>query len=157
MCVKLNSLFDSEKKVYNVTQVLKQGINIKMMCPNYMYILEFRNTNSHLLQVYLGAWAKIETVIKIKVLVIVIMVFKRYPSTYCLIWTFYLQIRITTFKYGYKQECTCTFKFKRLVTPLPSFLYNLQCLIMFWDSERTRYIILNKPVKDYNKVIIHVQ
>ena len=83
--------------------------------------------------------------------------FKRYPSTYCLIWTFYLQIRITTFKYGYKPECTCTFKFKRLITPLPSFLYNLQCLIMFGDSERTRYIILNQPVKDYNKVIIHVQ
>jgi len=40
-------------KVYYVTQVLQQGINIKMRCPNY--ILEFRNTNSHLLQVYLGA------------------------------------------------------------------------------------------------------
>jgi len=23
-------------KVYNVTQVLKQGINITMMCPNYI-------------------------------------------------------------------------------------------------------------------------
>ena len=33
MCVKLNSLFDSEIKVYYVTQVLKQGINIKTMCP----------------------------------------------------------------------------------------------------------------------------
>ena len=110
------------------------------MCCNY--ILEFRNTNSHLLQVYLGAWAKIVIVIKLKLLVIQ---------------TFYLQIRITTFKYGYKHECTCTFKFKRLITPLPSFLYNLQCLIMFWDLERTRYIILNKPVKDYNKVIIHIQ
>jgi len=51
MCVKLNSLFDSEMKVYYVTQVLKQGINIKTMCPNY--ILELRNTNSHLLRVYL--------------------------------------------------------------------------------------------------------
>ena len=29
MCVKLNSLFDSEMKVYYVTQVLKEGINIK--------------------------------------------------------------------------------------------------------------------------------
>jgi len=28
MCVKLNSLFDSEMKVYYVTQVLKQGTNI---------------------------------------------------------------------------------------------------------------------------------
>ena len=45
-------------KVYHVTQVLKQGINIKTMCPNY--ILKFRNTKSHLLQVYLGTWAKIE-------------------------------------------------------------------------------------------------
>jgi len=41
-------------KLYYVTQVLRQGINIKAMCPNY--ILEFRNTNSHLLQVYLGVW-----------------------------------------------------------------------------------------------------
>ena len=29
MCVKLNSLFDSEMKVYIVTQVLKQGTKIK--------------------------------------------------------------------------------------------------------------------------------
>jgi len=38
---KVNSLFDSETKVYYVTQVFKQGINIKTTCPNY--ILEFRN------------------------------------------------------------------------------------------------------------------
>ena len=57
MCVKLNSLLDSEMKVYYVRQVLKQGINIKAMCP--YYILEFRNTKLHLLQVYLGAWVKI--------------------------------------------------------------------------------------------------
>jgi len=37
--------------VYYVTRMLKQGINIKTMCPNN--ILEFRNTKSHLLQVYL--------------------------------------------------------------------------------------------------------
>ena len=53
MCVKLNSLFDSEMNVYYVTQVLKQGIKIKTMCPNY--ILEVRNTKSHLLQVNLAA------------------------------------------------------------------------------------------------------
>ena len=41
MCVKLNSLFDSEMKVFYATQKLKQGINIKTMCPSY--ILEFRN------------------------------------------------------------------------------------------------------------------
>ena len=40
MCVKLNSFFDREMKVHYVTQVLKQGINIKPMCPNY--ILELR-------------------------------------------------------------------------------------------------------------------
>ena len=45
-------------KVYHVTQVIKQSINIKMMCP--YHILKFRNTNAHLLQVYLGAIAKIE-------------------------------------------------------------------------------------------------
>ena len=32
------------------------------MCP--YYILEFRNTKSYLLQVYVGTWAKIEIVIK---------------------------------------------------------------------------------------------
>ena len=47
MCVKLNELFDSKMKDCYVTQVLKQGINIKTMCPNY--IPEFRNTNSHVL------------------------------------------------------------------------------------------------------------
>ena len=38
MCVKLNSLFDKERKVYYVTQVSMQGINIKTMCPNYIEI-----------------------------------------------------------------------------------------------------------------------
>jgi len=46
-CVKLNSSFDREMKVYYVTQVLKQGINIKTMCSNYA--LEFRNMKWHLL------------------------------------------------------------------------------------------------------------
>ena len=52
MCVKLSSLFDSEMKVYYLTQVSKQGGNIQTMCP--FYILEFRNTNSHLSQFCLG-------------------------------------------------------------------------------------------------------
>jgi len=34
MCVKLNSLIDSEMKVHYVTKVLKQDINIKTMCLN---------------------------------------------------------------------------------------------------------------------------
>jgi len=41
---------------------------------------------SHLLQVYLGAWVKIEFFIEnhvVKLLVIVIIVFKCYPSIYC--------------------------------------------------------------------------
>ena len=63
MCVKLNSLFDSELKVYYDTQVLKQDININTMCPHY--ILEFRKTISHLLQLYIGAWAKIYIIIEI--------------------------------------------------------------------------------------------
>ena len=62
MRVKLNSLFDREMKVCYVIQDLKQSINIKTMCVNY--ILEFRNIISHLLQVYLGVWVKIETVIE---------------------------------------------------------------------------------------------
>ena len=62
MFVKLNSLFDSEMKVYYVAQVLKQGIYIKMMCPNYT--LEFRYTKLLLLQVFLGSWVKIESVIE---------------------------------------------------------------------------------------------
>ena len=40
MRIKLNSLIDSEMKVHYVTQVLKQGINIKTMCPNYTLDLE---------------------------------------------------------------------------------------------------------------------
>ena len=85
MCVELNALFDSEMKAFTVTQVLKQGINITTMYPNY--ILEFRNTKSHLLQVYIGAWVKIDIAIEsmsVQLLVIVLIVFKRYPSTYCL-------------------------------------------------------------------------
>jgi len=39
-------------KDYNVTHVLNQGTNIKTMCPPYK--LEFKNTKSHLFQVYLG-------------------------------------------------------------------------------------------------------
>jgi len=49
MCVKMNSLFDREIKVFYVTKELKQGINIKTMFP--YYILEFRNTKSHFLHV----------------------------------------------------------------------------------------------------------
>ena len=62
MCVKFNSLIDSEMKVYYVTQVFKQGINIKTMCPNYIHVLDLRNTQ---LQVYLGIWVKIKIVIEI--------------------------------------------------------------------------------------------
>jgi len=60
--VELSSLFVKKRKVHYVTQVLKQGNNIKMMCLNY--ILQFRNTKSHLFQVYLGTLANIETVIE---------------------------------------------------------------------------------------------
>ena len=45
ICVKLNSLFDSEMNVCYVKQVLKQGISINTMCP--YSILEFRNMKSH--------------------------------------------------------------------------------------------------------------
>ena len=79
MCVKLNSLFDREMNVYYITHVLNQCINIKTMCPNY--ILKLRNTNSHLLQVYLGAWAKIETVIEAHVCSLVIVIIGSYSST----------------------------------------------------------------------------
>jgi len=47
-------------KVCYVTQVLKQSINTKTTCSNY--ILKFRNRKSHLLEFYLGAW--IETIIE---------------------------------------------------------------------------------------------
>jgi len=39
----LNSLFDSEMKVYYVTQVLKQGINIKRCVQTTYSNLETRN------------------------------------------------------------------------------------------------------------------
>jgi len=45
MCVKVNSLFDSDTKVCCVTLVFKQVINFKMMCPDY--IPKFRNEKSH--------------------------------------------------------------------------------------------------------------
>ena len=35
VCVKLNSLVDREVKFCYFTQVLKQGINVNTMCPNY--------------------------------------------------------------------------------------------------------------------------
>ena len=44
MCAKLNSLFDREMKFYYVTQVLKQGIYIKTMCPYWN--LETQNCKS---------------------------------------------------------------------------------------------------------------
>ena len=48
------------------------------------YILKFRNTYSCLFQVYLGVWVKIE-IMSVKLLVIVMIVFKHYPSPYWLI------------------------------------------------------------------------
>jgi len=59
--VRLNSLFDSQMKVYCVTKVLRQCVNTKTTCHNYIF--DFRNTKTHLLQVYLGAWIIIEIVI----------------------------------------------------------------------------------------------
>ena len=50
--------------VYYVTQVLKQSINVKSMCPNDK--LQFRNTNLHLLRVNPGTYAKIKIVFKNK-------------------------------------------------------------------------------------------
>ena len=38
MCFKLNSLFDSDMKVYYVTHVLNQGTTIKTMCHNYVLV-----------------------------------------------------------------------------------------------------------------------
>ena len=49
-------------KVYHVTQVIKQSINIKTMCTYYVF--EFRNTKFLLLQVYLGTLINIEIVIE---------------------------------------------------------------------------------------------
>ena len=65
MCVKLNSLFDSKMKVLLVTQVLKQGINIKK-CVVTIYIpyLNLEAQNCNLFRVYVGAWVKIEIVIE---------------------------------------------------------------------------------------------
>ena len=81
MCVKLNSLFDSEMKFHYVKQVLKQCINIKTMCPNYL--LEIRNTKSHLLQACLGA-SKMMSV-KLLVIVTCTIVLKCYAMTYFLL------------------------------------------------------------------------
>ena len=45
--IKWNSSFDGEMTVYYVTHLTKQYFNIKPVC--LYYILEFRNTLSHLL------------------------------------------------------------------------------------------------------------
>ena len=62
MCVQLKTLFDSKNKVNNVIQLLKQGINVNTICSHY--IQEFRNKQSHLVQVDLGASVKIEMVVE---------------------------------------------------------------------------------------------
>jgi len=41
MCVKLTSLVGREMKVFYVRHVLKQGININTMCPNYILQIAF--------------------------------------------------------------------------------------------------------------------
>ena len=43
MCVHLNSLLDRDMKLSYFTQVFNQGINIKSMCPNYIFELKTRN------------------------------------------------------------------------------------------------------------------
>jgi len=68
MCVKLNSLFDCEMKVYYVTQVLKQGINIKKE-------IAFIASPSRCVGQDRNCYRK-----SVKLLVIVIID----PSTYCL-------------------------------------------------------------------------
>ena len=60
--------------------MLKQCINIKLCFPNYT--LELKDTKiTFSVSLY---WAEIETVTEIHVKLLVI-VFKRYPSTYCLV------------------------------------------------------------------------
>jgi len=49
-------------KVCYVTEVLKQGSIIKTVYP--YYILDFRNTKSHLFHVYLGECAMIEIIVE---------------------------------------------------------------------------------------------
>ena len=85
LCKKMNSLVDSEMKVYYVSEVLKQGANIKTMYPNYIFEfkkheLEFITSLSRHVDQDRNCHRKIESV---KLLVIAIIVIKRYPSTWC--------------------------------------------------------------------------
>jgi len=87
VCVKLKALVDSEMKLYHVTQVLQPGINIKTMSPNYISRI-LKKHDIAFIEVYLGAWSRKKLspkIISVKLLVIVYKVFKRYPSTYCLV------------------------------------------------------------------------
>jgi len=93
MCVKLNSLFDREMKIFLVTEVLKQGIKLKTMCPNYK--LELRNMNSHRKSCLLNHWpsAILVNIVLCKLVVSFVASFE--------IGKFYLKIRITTFKFPF--------------------------------------------------------
>ena len=59
LCKIESIFFDRELDVCYDTQVSKESINVKTMYRNC--ILEFRKSKPYLLQVYLGAQAKIET------------------------------------------------------------------------------------------------
>ena len=59
-----------------------------MLTSKQCVLTTYSNFETHimpLLQVYIGAWAKIETVIENQVCKIVIIVFKNFPCTYCLL------------------------------------------------------------------------
>jgi len=78
MCVKLNSIDDSEIR-YIMLHKCESNVSTSKRC--------VQTTYSNLETRILGAWANIESVIEImsvKWLVIVTIVFKRYPSAYCL-------------------------------------------------------------------------
>ena len=64
MCVTLNSLFEREMNVYYVKQLLKPRINNKTNC--HTLTIELSNKISRFIycKSYLGAWGKIEIVIK---------------------------------------------------------------------------------------------
>jgi len=106
-CILVNPLVDREMKVYYVTHVLKQGI---LKYQNGRYVLTTTNTKSHVLQVYLGAWAKIESAIEnesvefevvcvssaILVHIIECQVVVQIVATFKIL-KLYLKLRVTTF------------------------------------------------------------
>jgi len=75
-----------EMKVYFVTQVLKQGININHeLCPKYLNLETHTHMHCKSILDHKYRYKLSSKIMSVKLLVIVILDFKCCPSTYCLL------------------------------------------------------------------------